>query len=105
MSSHYTLTEQDMEIAHAALWNCYGYPPVREVITVQIETHPNYGSKDRPLRFVRLTAIPERFHKPISEMAICCACPCIDDLRNTYYVHDMARWLRAVGVQAEFVEA
>ena len=54
--------------------------------------------------FVRLGAIPERLHPAILQLARGSACPAPDDARDSFYVHDIYRWLRAIGVQAEFIE-
>jgi len=105
MTHHYVLTEEDMRVASIVSWRRWGYPPVRETVSIPLDTHPSYRQQDGGLLpFVRLEAVPERFQKPMYELAIGSACPSIDGLRNTFYPHDVDRWLRAIGVQAEFIE-
>ena len=101
----YELTEVEIEAAYVASWRRSGYPPVREQLLVQLESHPTYGKQgDVIFQFVRLTAIPERLHSVIHKLSIGSACPSIDEDRNTFYIHDMERWLRAIGIQPTFIE-
>jgi hypothetical protein len=104
MSNEYTLTKEDIKTAWESSDRRYGYPPIKESITITTETHPSWSREDGTMQpFVRMTAIPARLHEAVNELSIASTCPYIDEARNVFYVHDVYRWLRAVGVEADFV--
>jgi hypothetical protein len=81
-------------------------PAVREKIAIMLDTHPNWGKSDGSLgSFVRMGAIPERFHVAVNQLGRGSCCPAPDDKRDSLYTHDVERWLRAIGVEAMFVES
>lgn len=80
------------------------YPPVTEHITIQWETYSGFnGSDGMPYPFIRLDAVPARFHSAIHDLSLGSACPAPDDRRDSFYMHDIERWLRAIGVEATFI--
>jgi len=100
MTTPYTPTAEDINAAYSQS----GYPPVREKITVTLDTHTNWRDANGVLSpFVRMGAIPERFHEAINQLGMISACPAPDDKRDCRYTHDVDRWLRSIGVEAEFV--
>ena len=103
MSNHYTFTEADIEVAQSALWHIRPYPPIREHMTVQLETHPSYGYEGKLVPFVNLAALPERFHWAIHKLSYGCQCPYFEGIDHAYYVHDMERWLYALGVEPRLI--
>lgn len=82
------------------------YPPVKECIVIILSTHPNYKKEDGTLYpFVRIGSIPEPLHSYIKRISIGSNAPAPDDLRDSFWQYDVNRWLRAIGIQTEFVEA
>jgi hypothetical protein len=104
MTEHYTLTEEDMKTAHEASWRRFGYPSVREKITITLDTHPEWNRDGVLIPFVRMGAIPVRFHAAVNELGLGSTCPAPDDERDSLYTHDVYRYLRAIGVEAEFIQ-
>lgn len=51
-----------------------------------------------------MTAIPERFHEAVRQLSRGSTYPIVDEQRNALFTQDVYRWLRAIGVEAEFVE-
>jgi hypothetical protein len=98
MNTPYTPTEADIAGAWPSASARYGYPPVRENVSITLELHPKWKS------FVRMGAIPERFHEAIRQLSQGSTCPFLDERRDTFYTHDVYRWLRALGVEATFLE-
>lgn len=81
------------------------YPHVHEAITIVCSVHPSYKrANGTAFPFVRLGAVPEKFHTHILEASIGSNRPAPDDLHDAYWLTDIDRWLRAIGVQAEFIE-
>jgi hypothetical protein len=82
------------------------YPPVTEQITIQWDIHPSLSQKDGTLYpFIRLDAIPTCFHAAIRDLSLGSTCPAPDDRHDSFYMHDIRRWLLALGVDATFVES
>jgi hypothetical protein len=101
MSTPYTPTKEDIE---EALLGGHGYPFVREKIIVPYETSQNFKLDNGDCYpFIRLTAIPERFQETVRLLSSGSISLAIDSARNTFYADDVHRWLRAIGVEAEFV--
>ena len=101
MTAEYTPTQEDIDDALLGCW----YPSVQEKIIVHFETSPNLKLDNGDCYpFIRLTAIPKRFHEAVRQLSMGSTCPAIDSHRNTFYAHDVYRWLRAIGVDADFVE-
>lgn len=104
MKTEYIPTPEDIKAAWPSSEDRFGYPPVREKIVVRFENSPNFKLDNGDCYpFIRLTAIPERFHEAVRQLSRGSTCPAIDSARNTFWSHDMYRWLRAIGVDAEFV--
>jgi hypothetical protein len=104
MTAPYTPTQEDIDTAWQSAERPSGYPSIQETITVSLETSQNFKLDNGDcFPFVRLTAIPERFHEAIRQLSRGSSCPAIDSERNTFYGHDVHRWLRSIGVEAEFV--
>ena len=98
MENLYAPTQEEIDAAWPISSRRFGYPPIRETITITLELHPRWKY------FVRLNAIPERFHEAVRQLSRGSTCPFVDDEKDTMYEHDVDRWLRAIGVQAEFIE-
>jgi hypothetical protein len=81
-----------------------GYPPVNEEVTIQCEIYQPLPEGDSLFYFVRFAAIPERLRGVVKELSRGSTCPSPDDKHDSFYRHDVSRWLRAVGVKAIFVE-
>lgn len=80
-------------------------PPIQEHITIACETHPGYTLSDgTPYPFVHRDEIPERFHATIKALSLGSTCPAPDCRRGLFYTYDIDRWLRAIGVQVEFID-
>lgn len=104
MENQYTPTQEDITNAWPSSEDRFGYPPVREKIVVRFETSQNLKLDNGDCYpFIRLTAIPERFHEAVRQLSRGSTCPAIDSDRNTFWSHDIYRWLQAIGVEAEFV--
>lgn len=103
MKTEYTPTPEDIKAAWPSSSARFGYPPLREHITIHTETHPSWSHDGTMQPFVRMNAIPKRFHDAVTQLSRGSTCPYIDEARDTYYTHDVYRWLRAIGVDAEFV--
>jgi hypothetical protein len=97
MNAPYTPTEEDITNAFPISFRRHGYPPVRERIEIVTEPHPDFKT------VVFLSAIPDRFHSTINALGRGSTCPVIQGRKNAMYEHDVWRWLRSVGVEAEFV--
>jgi hypothetical protein len=81
-----------------------GYAPAKENIAIRWDSHPNFKLADgTQYPFVRLGAVPERFHAAIRDLATGSMCPESDNKRDSFYTHNVYRLLRALGVPAEFV--
>ncbi|MFZ3047976.1 MAG: hypothetical protein WA151_18840 [Desulfatirhabdiaceae bacterium] len=81
------------------------YQRVKETIIIACSVHPRYKRVNGvAFPFVRLSAIPEKFHAHILEASIGSNRPAPDDLHDAYWLAGIDRWLRAIGVQAEFIE-
>jgi hypothetical protein len=105
MKNEYTPSQKDIDAAWQSSEERLRYTPVQETITVQFETSQSFKLNNGDCYpFIRLTAIPERFHEAVRQLSRGSTCPAIDSERNTFYTHDVYRWLRAIGVEAEFVE-
>lgn len=98
MTTPYTPTQEDIDEAWPSSSRRFGYRPIRETITITLELHPHWKS------FVRMNAIPERFHESVRQLSLGSTCPGVDEKHDAFYTHDVYRWLRAIGVVAEFVE-
>lgn len=104
MNTPYTPTQVDIDAAWPSSSRRSGYPPVREKIVVRFETSQNFKLDNGDCYpFIRLTAIPERFHEAVQQLSRGSTCPVIDSDHNTFYADDVHRWLRAIGVATEFV--
>lgn len=105
MTAPYTPTQENIDAAWPSSEDRFGYPPVKEKIIVRFETSQNFKLNNGDCYpFIRLTAIPDRFHEAVTQLSRGSTCPAIDSERNTFYSHDVYRWLRAIGVEADFVE-
>lgn len=101
----YMPTEDDIKAAHFSSLRRSDYPPVREKITIMLDTHTNWRDANGAFSsFVRMGAIPERFHQAVNAISRGSCCPAPDDKQDCRYTHDMDRWLRSIGVETEFVE-
>jgi hypothetical protein len=99
-------TKAEIEAAWPIASRRGGYPPVKERISIPWDSHPNFRMSDgTEYPFVRLGAIPERFHAAIHDLGRGSTCPAPDDKRDSYYTHDVYRWLRALGVEVDFIES
>ncbi len=97
-------TKEEIEVALKAA-ESGRLSPVRESIQLVCEVFPEYRLSDgRPFPLVHRDAIPERFHAAIKVLSLCSTCPAPNGRRGFFYTHDVYRWLRAIGVLAEFVE-
>lgn len=100
--------QAEIEVSMRALMaseNCsMVYPPIEETITIICDTHPSYKRVDGSVfPFVRYSAIPERFHAHIKEIGLGSTCPAPDDKHDALWLADVDRWLRAIGIKAEFI--
>jgi hypothetical protein len=98
MNAPYAPSQAEIDAGWPSASRRIGYPPIREHITITLELHPHWKS------FVRLRAIPEHVHEAVRQLSTGSTCPAVDEERDTFYAHDVYRWLRAIGIQAEFVE-
>lgn len=99
MQSSYTPTQDDIDTAWPISSRRFGYPEAGEKIAIALELHPQLKS------FVRMGAIPDRFHEAIRQLSRGSTCPYIDEKQDAMYEHDVYRWLRALGIEAEFKAA
>ena len=97
-------TKAEIEAAWPIASRRGGYLPAKEHITIVCDSHPNWAHDGVQVAFVRLGAIPERFHAAIHDLGRGSTCPAPDDNRDSFYTHDVYRWLRALGVEVEFIE-
>ena len=97
-------TKAEIEAAWPIASRRGGSPPVKEQVTIMCDLHPKLARDGVQVAFVRLGAIPERFHAVIHDLALGSTCPAPDNKRDSYYTHDVFRWLRALGVEVEFKE-
>lgn len=100
MTATYTPTQEDID---DALLGC-GYPSVQEKIAIRFETSQNFKLDNGDCYpFIRLTAIPERFQEAVRQLSRGSIPLAIDSNHNTFYANDVYRWLKAIGVEAEFI--
>jgi len=101
MTTPYTPTQEEI---NEALLGGHGYPFVREKIIVPFETSQNFKLDNGDCYpFIRMTAIPERFQEAVRQLSRGSISLAIDSAHNSFYADDVYRWLRAIGVEAEFV--
>lgn len=97
-------TAEELKIAHETSWRRYGYPPVKGLLDVEYETSMTWSQTNKPFPYIRLSAIHESLRASVNELCRGSACPAIDETRETMYVHDVERFLRALGYRVNLVE-
>ena len=75
------------------------FPAPVEFITVPCETWEGTS-----IQFAALSAIPEQFNEYLNTVARGSCAPAPDDRTDLHYIYDLDRWLRAIAVEATFVD-
>lgn len=105
MVTSYAPTAEEIKTAHFSSFRRFGYPQVKEKITIFLDVHPNWRKSDGTLdSFVRMSAIPERLHEAVKQLSRGSCAPAPDDNRDSLFTHDVERWLLSIGVEVEFIE-
>jgi DNA-binding MltR family transcriptional regulator len=88
-----------IEVAYAKGVYPRHFPAPMEFITALCET-----LEDSTTQFAALSALPERFHEYLTTVARGSCAPAPDDRTDLHYIYDLDRWLRAIAVEATFVD-
>jgi hypothetical protein len=96
-------TTEELKIAHETSWRRYG-PTVKGLLDVAYETSMTWSQTNKPFPYIRLSAIHESLRATVNELFRGSAYPSIDETRETMYVHDVERFLRALGYRVNLVE-